>query len=91
MLVPIPIAITSPISLSSIDIIAKPIICAQHPASAAPAAKPSSPNIIPIAAEEIGAVNAIPINTPTTIDINKGCKETPSLITLPIQVIICVR
>ena len=84
-------AITSPISLSSKDIIAKPTICAQQPARAAPAANPSSPNIIPMAAEEIGAVSAIPINIPTTMDINNGCKETPSLIKPPIQVINCVK
>ena len=80
ILVPIAIAITSPISLSSIDITANPIICPQQPANAAPAAKPFNPNITPIAALDIGAVNAIPIKTATTIDISIGCILTPPLI-----------
>ena len=82
-----PIATTSPISLSSIDITAKPIIWAQHPAKAAPAAKPLSPNITPIAALDIGAVKAIPIKTATTIDMKNGCMFTPWLIKSPIQTI----
>ena len=42
---------------------AKPIICAQHPATAAPPAKPVKPSAAQIAAEEIGSVNAIPTST----------------------------
>lgn len=42
---------------------AKPIICAQHPATAAPPAKPVKPSAAQIAAEEIGRVNAIPTST----------------------------
>ena len=61
---------------------AKPIICAQHPATAAPPAKPVKPSAAQIAAEEIGSVNAIPTSTdikyeyPKLVEVLTYCKIT---------------
>ena len=63
--VPIPCANRPPIPFSRKLAVADPIICAQHPIVAAPAAIPERFKIIPSAAELIGRVNAIPINTET--------------------------
>lgn len=52
---------------------AKPIIFAQHPTVAAPAASPLKFNIIANAAELIGSVSTIPIITETNIPIIIGC------------------
>ena len=54
------------------DMTAKPTICAQHPATAAPPASPVSPRAAQIAAEEIGRVSAIPTKTDTKIPIRNG-------------------
>ena len=51
---------------------AKPTICAQQPATAAPPARPVRPKAAQIAAEEIGRVKAIPTTTETRIPIQKG-------------------
>ena len=67
-------------------ITAKPIICAQHPAVAAPPAKPLKPRIIAIAAELIGKVKIIPIVTLKTIPIQKGCNSVAFRIPSPSQV-----
>ena len=65
------------------DITAKPTICAQHPATAAPPASPVSPRAAQIAAEEIGSVSAIPTNTETRIPIKNGCRSVAHIIILP--------
>jgi hypothetical protein len=52
---------------------AKPTICAQHPATAAPPASPVSPRAAQIAAEDIGSVRAMPTITDTSIPIINGC------------------
>lgn len=52
---------------------ANPIMFAQHPTVAAPAANPLKFNIIANAAELIGKVRTIPIITETNIPINIGC------------------
>ena len=65
--VPIPWDTRRPILFSGKDITAKPTICAQQPATAAPPASPVSPKAAQIAAEEIGSVSAIPTNTETKI------------------------
>ena len=62
---------------------AKPIICAQQPAVAAPAAKPDSPSIMQSAALEIGAVRASPTITEITIPNANGCHSVAVIITLP--------
>ena len=82
--VPIPCANRPPIPFSRKLAVANPIICAQHPIVAAPAAIPERFKIIPSAAELIGRVNAIPINTETTIPIKNGCCSVPHRIISPI-------
>ena len=59
---------------------------AQQPTVAAPAAMPFRPRIIPSAAELIGRVRIIPINTDTTIPIRKGACTVPQLIRPPSQI-----
>ena len=82
--VPIPCANRPQIPFSRKLAVANPIICAQHPIVAAPAAIPERFKIIPSAAELIGRVNAIPINTETTIPIKNGCCSVPHRIISPI-------
>ena len=60
----------------------------QHPTVAAPAARPDRFKITPRAAELMGNVRIIPINTDTTIPIKNGCCSVPQLIRLPRLVII---
>ena len=72
MEVPIPWEIRPPHLFSLKDITAKPTICAQQPATAAPPASPVRPSAAQIATEEIGSVRAIPITTETTMPIRKG-------------------
>ena len=55
----------------------------QQPIVAAPAASPDRLRITPIAAELIGSVRIIPINTDTTIPIKNGCCSVPQLISDP--------
>ena len=91
ILVPIPWETSPPQRFSRKDITAKPTICAQHPATAAPPAiaKPTSPPIperpraAHIAAEEMGKVSAIPTTTETTRPITKGCWSIAQLISVP--------
>ena len=64
-------------------ITAKPTICAQHPATAAPPAKPVKPKAAQIAAELIGKVKATPIITETIIPIIKGFKVVAQTTSLP--------
>src|SRR5699024_231918 len=66
---------------------ANPIICAEQPTAAAPAASPSMDSIKAIAALEIGAVSAQPINTATRMPMMKGCCVVAQLINSPNQVI----
>ncbi len=49
----------------------------------APAAIPDKPSIIEIAAELIGSVKIMPINTETTIPMKKGCNSVETFIKLP--------
>ena len=56
---------------------------AQHPTVAAPAAIPERSRIIPSAAELMGSVKIIPINTDTIIPIKKGACCVPAFTRLP--------
>ena len=71
--VPIPWEISPPHLFSLKDINAKPIICAQQPATAAPPARPVRPRAAQMAAEEMGSVRAIPTMTETRMPMRKGC------------------
>ena len=82
--VPIPCAKSPPIPFSRKLAVANPIICAQHPTVAAPAAIPDRFRITPNAAELIGSVSAIPIRTDTMIPIKNGCCSVPQRIISPI-------
>ena len=62
---------------------AKPIICAQQPAVAAPAAKPPIPMDMQSAAELIGSVRRQPTETETKTPIIKGLSMVARLITSP--------
>jgi hypothetical protein len=62
---------------------ANPIMFAQHPTVAAPAASPLKFKIIESAAELIGNVKIIPIITETNIPIIIGCLSTDQLINSP--------
>ncbi len=81
--VPIPCEITPPQRFSRKEMAAKPIICAQHPANAAPPASPVKPNAAQMAADEIGSVSAMPTKTETSIPIQNGCKPVAHIITSP--------
>ena len=70
--VPIPCEISPPHLFSGNEIIAKPTICAQQPASAAPPASPVRPSAAHIAADEIGSVSATPTKSETNIPIRNG-------------------
>ena len=83
MEVPIPWETSPPMPFSGNDITAKPIIWAQHPATAAPPARPVSPSAAQIAAEEIGSVRAMPTMTETRIPIRKGCSSVAHMMTSP--------
>ena len=72
MEVPIPCDTSPPHLFSLKDITAKPIICAQQPATAAPPARPVRLSEAQMAAEEIGSVRAIPTSTDTRMPIRKG-------------------
>ena len=78
--VPIPCAKSPPIPFSRKLAVANPIISAQHPTVAAPAAIPDRFRITPNAAELIGSVSAIPIRTDTMIPIKNGCCSVPQRI-----------
>ena len=67
-----PCATTPPHLFSRKEMTAKPTICAQHPATAAPPAIPVIPIIAQIAAELTGRVRTIPTTTEIIIPIRKG-------------------
>ena len=81
--VPMPWETSPPHLFSLKDITAKPTICAQQPATAAPPARPVSPSAAQIAAEEIGSVSAIPMITDTTMPMRKGCRSVAHMMTEP--------
>ena len=83
MEVPIPWETSPPHLFSLKDITAKPTICAQQPATAAPPARPVSPSAAQIAAEEIGSVRAMPMTTETTMPIRKGCRSVAHIMMVP--------
>ena len=70
--VPMPCDTMPPQPLSAKLMTAKPTICAQQPASAAPPAKPVKPSAAQIAADEMGSVSAIPTTTETRMPMRKG-------------------
>ena len=64
---------------------AKPIICAQQPAVAAPPASPSRERAMQMAALLMGRVRAMPIRAETRIPMIKGCISVAVLTRLPNQ------
>ena len=62
-------------------ITAKPTICAQQPATAAPPASPVRLRTEQMAAEEMGSVRAIPTKTDTRIPIRKGWSAVACMMT----------
>ena len=85
--VPIPCATKPPTPLSLKLITANPIIWAQHPTVAAPAANPPSPNIIQSAALDMGAVKANPTTTATIIPMINGLISVAFIMIWPNPVI----
>ena len=83
MEVPRPCEIRPPQPFSLKLITAKPTICAQHPAVAAPAAKPLIPIEIHNAAELMGSVRMQPTDTATTTPIAKGFSSVARFINSP--------
>ena len=81
--VPMPWEIRPPVLFSRYEETAKPTICAQHPARAAPPAIPLMPMDAQIAALEIGSVRIMPTTAETTIPMRNGCSMVASLMTLP--------
>lgn len=81
--VPKPCEMSPPIPLSLKLMIAKPIICAQQPAVAAPAASPSIPSITQMATELMGRVRAQPTMTETVIPIQNGLSLVALFTTSP--------
>ena len=81
--VPRPWETRPPQRFSRKDITAKPTICAQQPATAAPPARPVNPRAAQMAAEEIGSVSAIPTMTETRMPIQNGCSSVASMIRSP--------
>lgn len=64
-------------------ITAKPTICAQQPATAAPPARPVRPSTEQMAADEIGSVSATPTSTETAMPIQNGCNFVAWSMTMP--------
>ena len=62
---------------------AKPTICAQQPASAAPPASPVSPSAAHMAADEMGSVSAMPMTTDTMMPMNSGCSSVAHMMNPP--------
>ena len=81
--VPSPCDTMPPQPFSLKEITAKPTICAQQPATAAPPASPVSPSTEHIAAEEIGSVSATPTITDTRMPIKNGRRFVASIISRP--------
>ena len=73
MEVPIAWAVKPPQLLSLLLMAANPIIWAQHPARAAPPAKPAMLRATAMTAELIGKVRHIPIKTAIIAPIRIGC------------------
>ena len=86
MEVPRPCETRPPQPFSRNDIVAKPTICAQHPATAAPPARPVRPSAAQIAADEIGSVSAIPTSTETATPIRKGCSSVARITRSPTSI-----
>ena len=77
---------TRPPHLFSLKLItAKPTICAQQPATAAPPARPVRERAAQIAADEIGRVSAIPTITETRIPMINGCFVVAHIISVPTE------
>ena len=83
MEVPIPWETRPPHLFSGKDMTAKPTICAQQPATAAPPARPVRPRAAQIAALEIGRVSAMPTNRETRMPIRKGWSSVAHMIRSP--------
>ena len=83
MEVPSPWDTRPPQPFSLKDITAKPIIWAQHPATAAPPANPTRPKEAQMAAEEMGRVRATPTITETRIPMAKGCRSVAHMMRSP--------
>ena len=81
--VPKPCDTTPPQPFSRNEITAKPTMLAQHPASAAPPARPVRLSAAQIAADEMGRVSAMPTMTDTKTPITNGCCVVAHLITSP--------
>ena len=64
---------------------AKPTICAQQPATAAPPASPVSESAAQIAALEIGSVSAMPTTTDTRMPISSGWRFVAHLMKSPTE------
>ena len=64
---------------------AKPTICAQQPATAAPPASPVRPRAAQMAALEMGSVSATPTTTETTTPIRNGCSSVAHMISCPTE------
>ena len=72
MEVPKPWATKPPHLFSRKLMTANPTICAQHPATAAPPARPVSPRAAQMAALLMGRVRATPTSTETKMPMRKG-------------------
>ena len=70
--VPMPWLTRPPHRFSRKDSTAKPTMLAQHPATAAPPARPVRPRAAQMAAEEMGRVRAMPTRTDTSTPMKKG-------------------
>ena len=86
MEVPSPWLTRPPQPFSRKESTAKPTMLAQHPATAAPPARPVRPKAAQIAAEEMGSVSATPMTTETITPMRKGCKSVAHMMMLPTAV-----
>ena len=85
MEVPRPWETRPPHLFSRKDSTAKPTIWAQHPATAAPPARPVRPRAAQMAALEMGSVSAMPTMTETKMPMKKGCSSVAHMMRLPTQ------
>ena len=83
MEVPSPCATRPPQPFSAKLMTAKPTIWAQHPAVAAPPARPVSPSVKQMAAELMGSVSTMPTSTETRMPIQKGSSSVARMISAP--------
>ena len=86
--VPMPWDTRPPQRFSLKLITAKPTICAQHPATAAPPASPVRESAAQIAALEMGSVRAMPTTTDTRIPIRNGCSSVAHIMKMPTELAI---